>query len=92
MPDTIPHLELDPDPEVGYINVNEATGIPVGTAITMQNLSTDYAFIVRQTAQPLIDANNYDAFPPDGSLTGTICADENIIWIKGRGRFSVQVT
>ena len=90
MPDTISHLLLDPVDE--YINVNEVTGIPVGTAITMQNLSTDFAFIVRQTDQPLIDADNYDSFPPDPSLTGTICADENIIWIKGRGKFSVQLT
>lgn len=83
---TIPDVPLA---KAGYKDLYEATGIPVGTSVTIQNKSIAPVFLQNTDTQPT--ANSMDGFLLGSmemiSLTGTITG----LWAIGDGRVSVEV-
>lgn len=83
---TIPDVTLT---GTAYQNVYAATGIVVGTAVTVQNKSSNVVYLQNIAAQPSSGSlNGFWLIPNEFiELTGTITG----LWAKGVGRIAVEV-
>lgn len=83
---TIPDVVLT---GTAYQNVYSATGIVVGTAVTVQNKSGNPVYLQNVAAQPSGGSSNGFLLLPNEfiSVTGTIVG----LWAKGTGRIAVEV-
>jgi hypothetical protein len=85
MGQTLPDVILDGKT---FQDINTATGIPVGSAVTMQ-FKNNYTFQVQfSDTQPAVDSQ--DGFTLKAFDLYQLGLGDPKIWVKGNGRLSVQ--
>lgn len=77
--------------DTAYVDVNTATGIAIGTALTIQNKSNSYMRLAIAASQPDVDTTAYIAFAPDARFPANVEVDEATVWLLGLGPANVQV-
>jgi len=87
MADTVNKQSLVPDQ---YYSLNTLFGIPVGTAISIQN-QTSKAMKISIGTQPAVGADDYLLFGPFPMPPIGIDAGEAEVWVFGAGDINVQV-
>lgn len=70
-------------------DVTVLTGIPTGTAITIQNLSPSRILVAISPARPE-DNFKGSVLMEDAKFLGYVTAGEDKVWLKGRGFVSIQ--
>lgn len=85
MGQTLPDVILDGK---SFQDINTATGIPVGSAVTMQ-FKNNYTFQIQfSDTQPAVDSQ--DGFTLKAFELYNLGLGDPKIWVKGIGRLSVQ--
>lgn len=74
---------------VDWEDVSVLTGIPAGTAITIQNLSPSRILVALSPARPEKDFKG-SVLMEDAKFLGYVTAGEDKVWLKGRGFVSIQ--
>lgn len=73
-----------------YTNIYAATGIPVGTAIIIQNKASNAMNIQIKTTQPSATSTDGNVMQPYDFLV--VDGDPSaVVWVKGTGKITVQV-
>lgn len=88
MANTVNKQSLVPDQ---YYSLNTLFGIPVGTAISIQNQTSKAMKISVAASQPAIAARNNLLFGPFPMPPIGIDAGESEVWVWGTGNINVQV-
>lgn len=70
-------------------NINTLTGIPVGAAMSIQNLSRERVLLAISAAKPSQDFIG-SIIAPDPRYIGYVSVNEDTVWLKGEGLVSVQ--
>lgn len=88
MSDTLDNIRLTKD---SYKDINTLSGIPVGSSISLQNQSNEFMRVSIGSSQPSVDSLKYFLLKDDISVTATIPAGENRVWVYGEGYLHVEV-
>lgn len=70
-------------------DVSILTGIPVGTALDIQNQSTSYVQVAINATKPVSTFRGF-VIPPNPADIAAVDAGEDRVWIIGKGRVSIQ--
>ena len=86
MADTIDVIRLA---GTSWENANTLSGIPAGTAITIQNQTASTVFLAVSSVMPSSTFRGY-VIPPDTSVSTPVSAGESAVWLYGTGKVSIQ--
>lgn len=86
MANTLPSIRLV---DYEWQDANTLSGLPVGTAINIQNQTHQPVFVAITNTKPADDFEGF-GIPPDMSAVATISAGEERVWLRGDGPVNIQ--
>lgn len=91
MSDTIPDIQASSDV---YVDINTLSGIVAGSAIVVENKSSNNVLLQISASQPAADSQNGTILHNAGDENSikVITAGENTVWAKSIGSTSADIS